>query len=179
MEHILQKVNELQKVWKNVAERRKFWQDQTKTLIANKLEEIRGKLPISTYVQVIDEILNLENINLSLGFVPSGISIIKKDLQTGKFLSGSHYKKQNGYLSFSLNVDGFVVVIFTYPFIVDLTDFDEYEESFEIIKVISPIEIDETFIETMVYEFLERLVKKERNTSNTNPIGFKIDLKPN
>lgn len=144
-----------------VQERRKHWQLQTKPFLHKHLKEITEKTKLTWKSGSNETMQNLESIFIVFDSEPSGIveqtqfSVVQK-------------MKIGGFLSFSQNRNGQVIVWINFPFIEGMTA-DEKAKN-EILETVEPEEITEESVNRFMHKFLDEMIQWENDARDE--IGF-------
>lgn len=163
------KVEKYKSILSNTQSYRKDWNDSLKAMVSKTLNEIIKKTDLAAYVEVKDDIENLEVINLSLGTEVSGIA---------EKLPGNKVKrpfiKSNGSLIFQQLFNGKVMIMILYPYI------EGYGQPKppKTVEILRPEELKPEFILRYVEQFLKEVIEWEDFDDDVpekmgmNPIGF-------
>jgi len=167
--NIKDKVGKYKGILKNTHNYRKDWSEGLKTMIVDHLNKIIKKTKLSAYVEVKDDIENLEVINLSLGTEVSGIA---ERLPGNK--SKRPFIKSNGSLIFQQLFNGKVMIMIMYPFI---EGYGQPKPPMTL-EILRPEEMKPVFILRYVETFLKEVIEWEDFDDDVpekmgmNPIGF-------
>ena len=138
-------------------------------MIVDKLNKIIDETKLSAYVEVKDDIENLEVINFSLGTEVSGIA---EKLPGNK--SKRPFIKSNGSLIFQQLFNGKVMMMIMYPFI---EGYGQPKPPLTL-EILRPEEFKEEFVFNYVEKFMQEVIEWEDfdddvpNKMGMNPIGF-------
>jgi len=156
-------------ILKNTENYRKAWSKELKKQITDKLNKIIDETKLSAYVEVKDDIENLEVINFSLGTEISGIA---------EKLPGSKSKRpfiiSNGSLIFQQLFNGKVMMMIMYPFI---EGYGQPKPPLTV-EILRPEEFKDEYVFNYVEQFLQEVIEWEDfdddvpNKMGMNPIGF-------
>jgi len=167
--NIKAKVAKYSEILENTETYRKKWHSDVKKLINSTLEKIIKQTKLNAYVELKDEIENLEVIGLSLGTEISGIA---------EKLPGNKIKrpfiKSNGSLIFQELFNGKIMIMIMYPYI------EGYGQPKppKTLEILRPHELKGPFIVRYVEEFLQEIIEWEDFDDDVpekmgmNPIGF-------
>ena len=164
-----QKVSTYNGILKNTENYRKDWSEGLKEMIVKNLNNIIDKTKLSAYVEVKDDIENLEVINFSLGTEVSGIA---EKLPGNK--SKRPFIKSNGSLIFQQLFNGKVMMMIMYPFI---EGYGQPKPPLTV-EILRPEEFKEDFVFNYVEQFMQEVIEWEDfdddvpNKMGMNPIGF-------
>lgn len=167
--NIKEKVGNYKSILKNTHNYRKDWSEGLKTMIVDNLNKIIKKTKLSAYVEVKDDIENLEVINLSLGTEVSGIA---ERLPGNK--SKRPFIKSNGTLIFQQLFNGKLMIMIMYPFI---EGYGQPKPPMTL-EILRPEELKPVFIVRYVETFLKEVIEWEDFDDDVpekmgmNPIGF-------
>jgi len=153
----------------NTKNYRKDWSEGLKQTIIDSLNKIIKKTKLSAYVEVKDDIENLEVINFSLGTEVSGIA---EKLPGNK--SKRPFIKSNGSLIFQQLFNGKVMIMIMYPYI------EGYGQPKppKTLEILRPEEMKPAFVLRYVETFLKEVIEWEDFDDDVpekmgmNPIGF-------
>jgi len=167
--NIKSKVAKYNEILENTRTYRKQWHSDVKKLINSTLGKIIKQSNLNAYVEVKDEIENLEVIGMSLGTEISGIA---------EKLPGNKIKrpfiKSNGSLIFQELFNGKIMIMIMYPYI------EGYGQPKppKTLEILRPHELKVLFIIRYVEEFLQEIIEWEDFDDDVpekmgmNPIGF-------
>lgn len=165
------KVEKYQTILSNTKNYRKQWNESLKKLILDTLNDIIVKTKLPAYVEVKDEIENLEVVGMSLGTEISGIA---------EKLPGNKTKrpfiKSNGSLIFQQLFNGKIMIMIMYPYI------EGYGQPKppKTLEILRPHELKVPFIIRYTEEFLKEVIEWEDFDDDVpekmgmNPIGFGV-----
>ena len=164
-----EKVSTYNSILSNTQSYRKDWSENLRKTIVDTLNEIIKGTELSAYVEIKDDIENLEVITLSLGTEVSGIA---------EKLPGSKTKrpfiKSNGALIFQQLFNGKVMMMIMYPFI---EGYGQPKPPMTL-EILRPEEFKLEFIVNYVDTFLKEVIEWEDFDDDVpekmgmNPIGF-------
>ena len=169
--NISTKVETYQAILNNTKNYRKKWGSSLKNMIMDTLNDIIEKTKLPAYVEVKDEIENLEVIGMSLGTEISGIA---------EKLPGNKTKrpfiKSNGSLIFQQLFNGKIMIMIMYPYI------EGYGQPKppRTLEILRPDEMKVPFIIRYTEEFLREVIEWEDFDDDVpekmgmNPIGFGV-----
>jgi len=167
--NIAEKVSKYNTILSNTQSYRKDWSENLRKTIEGKLNDIIKATKLSAFVEVKDDIENLEVITLSLGTEVSGIA---------EKLPGSKVKrpfiKSNGALIFQQLFNGKVMMMVMYPFI---EGYGQPKPPMTL-EILRPEEFKPVFIIRYVETFLKEVIEWEDFDDDVpekmgmNPIGF-------
>jgi len=166
---IKQRVSKYKGILKNTHNYRKDWSEGLKVLIVDNLNKIIKKTKLTGFVDVKDDIENLEVISLSLGTEVSGIA---EKLPGNK--SKRPFIKSNGALIFQQLFNGKVMIMIMYPFI---EGYGQPKPPMTL-EILRPEEMKPAFILRYVETFLKEVIEWEDFDDDVpekmgmNPIGF-------
>jgi hypothetical protein len=161
MENITKLAEEYALALIRIGERRKLWQLQTKPFLHKHLKEITEKTRLTWKSGSNETMQNLESIFIVFDSEPSGIveqtqfSVVQK-------------MKIGGFLSFSQNRNGQVIVWINFPFIEGMTADDKAKN--EILETVEPEEITEESVNRFMHKFLDEMIQWENDARDE--IGF-------
>ena len=170
--NISSKVEKYNEILLNTKNYRKKWNSSLKKMIIDKLNDIIKKTKLPAYVDVKDEIENLEVIGMSLGTEISGIA---------EKLPGNKTKrpfiKSNGSLIFQQLFNGKIMIMIMYPYI------EGYGQPKppRTLEILRPREMKDAFIIRYVEEFLKEVIEWEDFDDDVpekmgmTPIGFGVN----
>jgi hypothetical protein len=165
IENIVKKANQLKNLHDSIKENQDEWQKSTKTFIYEILLKLNKELPITGYVQIVDDTKNLENVNFNLGAIPSGILEESFDENNKR----TSFKSYIGHIAFCQRTDGKIVIVIVCPYIENITNrLDNI-----IIDTFTPHEITESIIYKSVETFFDEMIKLEQKESQS--IGFRFN----
>ena len=165
------KVERYKEILINTQNYRKDWNDNLKEMIANTLKTIVKQSGLPAFVEVKDEIENLEVVSLSLGTEVSGIA---------ERLQGNTTKrpfiKSAGALIFQQLFNGKVMMMIMYPYI------EGYGQPKppRTLEILRPEEFKKEFILRYVEQFMREVIEWEDFDDDVpekmgiNPIGFGV-----
>jgi len=167
--NIKAKVDKYNEILGNTKKYRVKWSEEIHDLIKNTLESIVNKTKLNAFVEVKDDIENLEIINLSLGSEVSGIAEKFPGNKTKR-----PFIKNNGALIFQQLFNGKIMSMIMYPYI------EGYGQPKppKTVEIVRPEELSEAFICRYVEEFLKEIIEWEDfdddipEKMGMNPIGF-------
>ena len=169
--NISAKVETYQTILSNTKNYRKEWGASLKDMIVDTLNDIITQTKLPAYVEVKDEIENLEVIGMSLGTEISGIA---------EKLPGNKTKrpfiKSNGSLIFQQLFNGKIMIMIMYPYI------EGYGQPKppRTLEILRPHEMKIPFIIRYTEEFLKEVIEWEDFDDDVpekmgmNPIGFGV-----
>lgn len=166
---IKQRVSKYKVILKNTHNYRKDWSEGLKQQIIDNLNKVIKKTKLSAYVEVKDDIENLEVINFSLGTEVSGIA---EKLPGNK--SKRPFIKSNGSLIFQQLFNGKVMIMIMYPFI---EGYGQPKPPMTL-EILRPEEMKPAFILRYVETFMKEVIEWEDFDDDVpekmgmNPIGF-------
>ena len=163
------KVAKYQTILNNTKNYRKKWGTGLKQMIMDTLNDIIKQTKLPAYVDVKDEIENLEVIGMSLGTEISGIA---EKLPGNK--SKRPFIKSNGSLIFQQLFNGKIMIMIMYPYI------EGYGQPKppKTLEILRPHELKEIFIVRYTEEFMKEVIEWEDFDDDVpekmgmNPIGF-------
>jgi len=167
------KVANYNSILENTRNYRKDWSDSLKEMITSNLKAIIKKTNLSAFVEVKDDIENLEVISFSLGTEISGIA---------EKLPGNKTKrpfiKSNGSLIFQQLFNGKVMSMILFPYI------EGYGQPRppQTIEILRPEEFKAEFILRYVERFMKEVIEWEDfdddipEKMGMNPIGFNPNM---
>lgn len=166
--NIKSKVSKYNEILGNTKSYRKNW-GEVHDLITNTLETIIKKTKLNAFVEIKDDIENLEIITLSLGTEVSGIAEKFPGNKTKR-----PFIKNNGALIFQQLFNGKIMSMIMYPYI------EGYGQPKppRTVEIVRPEELTEGFILRYVEEFLKEIIEWEDFDDDVpekmgmNPIGF-------
>lgn len=153
----------------NTNDYRKKWASGLKDMIADNLNAIIKATKLSAFVEIKDDIENLEVVNFSLGTEVSGIA---EKLPGNK--SKRPFIKSNGSIIFQQLFNGKVMIMIMYPFI---EGYGQPKPPLTV-EILRPEELKEENILAYVEKFLQEVIEWEDfdddvpNKMGMNPIGF-------
>lgn len=163
------KVGKYNGILKNTLNYRKDWSEGLKDMIMTTLNKIVKKTKLNAYVDLKDDIENLEVISLSLGTEVSGIA---------ERLPGNHSKrpfiKSNGQLIFQQLFNGKLMIMIMYPYI---EGYGQPKPPMTL-EILRPEEVKPAFILRYVETFMKEVIQWEDFDDDVpekmgmNPIGF-------
>ena len=170
--NISMKVEQYNSILENTKNYRKEWNSGLKKMITDKLDNIIKETKLPAYIDIKDEIENLEVIGMSLGTEISGIA---------EKLPGNKTKrpfiKSNGSLIFQQLFNGKVLIMIMYPYI------EGYGQPKppKTLEILRPHEMKDAFIIRYVEEFLKEVIEWEDFDDDVpekmgmSPIGFGVN----
>jgi len=170
--NIKAKVNQYKSILSNTKTYRNKW-GEIHDLITNTLEAIIKESELNAFVEVKDDIENLELITLSLGSEISGIAEKFPGNKTKR-----PFIKNNGALVFQQLFNGKIMTMIMYPYI------EGYGQPKppKTLEIVRPEELTEGFLIRYVEEFLKDIIEWEDfdddlpEKMGMNPIGFSSKL---
>ncbi len=156
-------------ILKNTHNYRKDWSEGLKQLIVDNLNKVIKKTKLSAFVEVKDDIENLEVISFSLGTEVSGIA---EKLPGNK--SKRPFIKSNGSLIFQQLFNGKVMIMIMYPYI---EGYGQPKPPMTL-EILRPEEMKPAFVLRYVETFLKEVIQWEDFDDDVpekmgmNPIGF-------
>jgi len=171
--NIKSKVDKYNSILGNTTAYRKRWVEDIHDLITGTLESIIKETKLNAFVEVKDDIENLEIITLSLGSEVSGIAEKFPGNKTKR-----PFIKNNGALIFQQLFNGKIMTMIMYPYI------EGYGQPKppRTVEIVRPEELTEGFIIRYVEEFLKEIIEWEDFDDDVpekmgmNPIGFGAKL---
>lgn len=173
LSNIKSKVDKYNSILGNTKTYRVKWGEEIHDLISNTLETIIKKTKLNAFVEVKDDIENLEIITLSLGSEVSGIAEKFPGNKTKR-----PFIKNNGALIFQQLFNGKIMTMILYPYI------EGYGQPKppKTVEIVRPEELTDDFIVRYVEEFLQEIIEWEDFDDDVpekmgmNPIGFGAKL---
>jgi len=163
------KVEKYNSILSNTTNYRKDWCDSLKIMIQDELNKVIKETNLSAYVELKDDIENLEVISFSLGTEISGIA---------EKLPGNKTKrpfiKSNGSLIFQQLFNGKVMMMIMYPYI---EGYGQPKPPMTL-EILRPEEFKPPFVLRYVETFLKEVIEWEDFDDDVpekmgmNPIGF-------
>lgn len=169
LSNIKTKVTTYNEILGNTKAYRKEWSKSLKKMISGTLKKIIKDTKLKAFIDVKDDIENLEAITLSLGTEVSGIA--------EKFpgsLSKRPFIKSNGTLIFQQLFNGKVMIMIMYP---SIEGYGQPKPP-RTIEILRPEEFKKEFVLRYVEEFLQDVIEWEDFDDDVpekmgmNPIGF-------
>lgn len=133
------------------------WLDETKPFLQKTLKTISSNTNTNWYVQTVDHVKNLENVNLQFF---STVEV--KDGQ-------KEYRTKGGALIFAQSFNGEIYVIITYPYVEEWIT----QREAEVITTVTPEDITEDFVCLQVEKFLDEMIKWQSHIQKYTPMGFR------
>ena len=173
-QNLINKTKQYNSILNNTKKYRKAWNDGLKDMIAKTLESIIEETKLNAYVEIKDDIENLEVITLSLGTEVSGIA---------ERLPGNKVKrpfiKSSGSLIFQQLFNGKVMMMILYPYI------EGYGQPKppQTLEILRPEEFKSEFILRYAEQFMKEIIEWEDFDDDVpekmgiNPIGFGVHPK--
>ncbi len=168
------KVVKYNEILKNTHNYRKDWSEGLRDEIIDNLKKVIKKTKLSAYVDVKDDIENLEVISLSLGTEVSGIA----EKLPGNHLPGNHLRrpfiKSNGSLIFQQLFNGKLMIMIMYPYI---EGYGQPKPPMTL-EIIRPEEYKPAFMLRYLETFMKEVIEWEDFDDDVpekmgmNPIGF-------
>lgn len=159
MDNLDKKADELKQAMGTVDKRRQTWNDQTKTIILDTLNQIKDRFDFDWYVEHNDSTTNHESIYLAFSLTPAGIF---------DTLENKQLFKKGGYLCYSQTANSRIVAWISYPHIEDIKG---AEQDIKTIKTYEPQDISADEILQHAETFLTEMTAWEKNARE--PVGFK------
>jgi hypothetical protein len=165
IQQLIKLSEELKAIYSVIESNRVNWDQHLKPLILKTFKYIKKKIDLNLKIQEIKEIKNLEAIRLTFGYLNSGLFVEQKKHK--QEIPPMVLIKKGGYLSYSQIANGKISVFVHYPYIEDI-----YGEPDRILEVgiFSPEEINQDMILGHVEQFLDEIVKWEKEEKKL--IGF-------
>ncbi len=162
MGRIEQKAADLQQARQQVETNRAQWTTVLKPLLIEQLTAVKNAFPLGWSLSHGDSAwTNIDHVSLSFDNTNSGIVEIK---------TGQPVVRQGGGLFFGQLANGKIVVLIVYPAIGDFAKASTPKQ----LGPFDPAEIDADFVEEMLVEFLDEMIKWEQNGEPDEPhIGFR------
>lgn len=149
-------VNSLEKVLK----KRKMWNEQTKPLLKEVLDDICSRYEIGWKVQELDWLWNNKAVNLMLESIPKAVAVKAGGVKDFEFVKGTA-------LVFSQKYNGDISVLILYPEVGDGSSDSDFKE----LGAYPPRLINAAFVEEKVSDFLEEIMVWEENIIR-HRVGF-------
>lgn len=169
--NIKNKVDRYKQILKNTQDYRKEWNDNLKEMIVETLQSIVKESEMAAFVEVKDEIENLEVVTLSLGTEVSGIAERLQGNTTKR-----PFLKSAGALIFQQLFNGKVMMMIMYPYI------EGYGQPKppRTLEILRPEEFKKEFILRYAEQFMREVIEWEDFDDDVpekmgiNPIGFGV-----
>jgi hypothetical protein len=162
---LIKLTEELKSIYAEIESNRKNWDQQLKPLILKTFKYIQKKIDLNLKIREINEVRNLEAVRLTFGYLNSGLFVEKKKHK--QEIPPMVLIKKGGYLSYSQIANGKISVFIHYPYIEDI--YGEPDRILEI-GILSPLEITRNMILGHIEQFLDEIVKWEKEEKKM--IGF-------
>jgi len=165
------KVDQYNSILTNTTKYRKKWNSSLKKMIKKNLTDIIKQTKLPAFIDIKDEIENLEVIAMSLGTEISGIAEKVGNNQTKR-----PYIKSNGSLIFQQLFNGKIMIMIMYPFIEGYGQ----PKPLKTLEILRPHEMTEAFLIRYVEEFMREVIEWEDfdddlpEKMGMTPIGFGV-----
>lgn len=160
IEHLEEHINDYKKSIETVIQKKIFWNENTKNLLLNTLNEITNKYPIGWTVQELNWMQSNKAINITFYSFPVELMTQTNKLPSYQFIQG-------GSLVFTQSYNGDVQVILLFPIVENTSP----ENSFIELGIYDPKDINEKLIIEKVDEFLKEMIQWEVPNIK-NKLGF-------
>jgi hypothetical protein len=160
IEHLEERVNDYKNSIETVIQKKIFWQEKTKTILTNTLNDVTSKYAIGWTVQELNWIQSNEAINITFDAFPAEFMEQTNKIPSYQFIQG-------GTLVFTQSYNGDVQVILLFPIVENTTP----ETSSMELGIYNPKEINEKLIIEKVDEFLKEMTLWEVPNIK-NKLGF-------
>jgi len=140
------KVKQYKETQKEIAQRRKLWNERVKEWIFQTLNNVAQKFEMDWFVAKDEAVQNLQSVSLIFGNTPSGII---KDRKMAV--------KVGGYLSYVQSINGKIDVSIDYPYVEGFTNRWESKH----LGVYEPKQIAENIVYENVDTFLSEIIDWE------------------